>query len=89
MQARDWYAFFYLQLAVGRMEEGITQAKLALESEPLSGYVNALMGMTYLNAGRLDDATQALERALELDPESCLGRWSLQNTLHLRGWFEK
>jgi len=73
VQARDWYAFFYLQLAVGRMEEGITQAKLALESEPLSGYVNALVGMTYLNAGKFDDATQALERALELDPESFWG----------------
>lgn len=89
VQARDWYAFFYLQLAIGRMEEGIFQAKLALESDPLSGYAYSLMGMTYLNAGKFDDATESLERALELDPDCFLGQWSLQNTLHLRGWSEK
>lgn len=89
LQARDWYAFFYLQVAVGRMDEGIAQAKIALESDPLSGYANALLGMTYLNAGKYAEASQALERALELDPDSFLARWSLQNTLHLSGHFEE
>jgi tetratricopeptide (TPR) repeat protein len=37
VQARIWYAFFYLQLAVGHIEEGLAQAKLALEYDPLSG----------------------------------------------------
>lgn len=85
VQARDWYAFFYLQVAVGRLEEGIAQAKLALEFDPLSGYANALLGMTYLNDGKYVEASQALERALELDPDCFLARWSLQNTLHLSG----
>ena len=89
VQARDWYAFFYLQVAVGRMDEGIAQAKIALESDPLSGYANALLGMTYLNAGKYAEASQALDRALELDPDSFLARWSLQNTLHLSGHFEE
>jgi serine/threonine protein kinase/DNA-binding winged helix-turn-helix (wHTH) protein/tetratricopeptide (TPR) repeat protein len=89
VQARDWYAFFYLQVAVGRLDEGIAQAKIALESDPLSGYANALLGMTYLNAGKYAEASQALERALELDPDSFLARWSLQNTLHLSEHFEE
>jgi TolB-like protein len=35
LQAHDWYAFFCLQLAEARLEEGVVQAKLALESDPL------------------------------------------------------
>ena len=45
--------------------------------------------MTYLNAGKYTDALQAFERALELDPDSFLARWSRQNTLHLSGRFEE
>ena len=33
-QARDWYAIFYLQLGVGRLDEGVAQAKQALDSDP-------------------------------------------------------
>jgi TolB-like protein/Flp pilus assembly protein TadD len=89
VQARDQYAFFYLQVAVGRLEEGIAQAKLALESDPLSGYANALVGMTHFNAGKYFEALQALEHALELDPDSFLARYFRCITLHLCGRFEE
>jgi adenylate cyclase len=86
VQARDQYAFFYLQVAVG-----IAQAKLALESDPLSGYANALVGMTHFNAGKYLEALQALEHALELDPASTpagLGR-VLQTRAHVRKLFQR
>jgi len=35
VQARDWYALFYLQWGVGRLEEGVAQTKTALKSDPL------------------------------------------------------
>jgi len=44
VQARTWYAFFYLQLAVGSIEEGVIQAKLTLELDPLSAYASAVVG---------------------------------------------
>ena len=88
VQARDWYAFFYLQLAAGRLEEGIAQATLALEHDPLSGYANALLGLTYFNSGRYTEASQMCERALELDPDSFLAGYFLQCALHFSGRFD-
>ena len=87
IQARAWYALFYLQLARGRLEEGISQAKLAMESDPLSGYAHAMLGMTYSLAGRYAEALQTLQRGVELEPESFLPRWSMHWTLHLSGRF--
>jgi tetratricopeptide (TPR) repeat protein len=89
VQARAWYAFFYLQLGAGRLEEGITQAKLAVESDPLSGYANAGVGICYFNAGMYSEALQMFERALELDPDSFLAGYFRFCTLHLTERFEE
>ena len=51
VQARDWYALFYLQLAAGRVEEGVSHARMAMETDPLSGYTNAILGMTLCLCG--------------------------------------
>jgi TolB-like protein/Tfp pilus assembly protein PilF len=89
LQARVWYAFFYLQLAAGYVEEGTTQAKLALESDPLSGYANAGVGICYFNAGKYAEALEVLDRALELDPDSYLAGYFRHCALHLAGHFEE
>jgi len=85
VQARDWYALFYLQCIAGRLNEGVAQAELALELDPLSSYTNTLVGFTCFCAGRHAEAVQACERAVELDPESFLARWCHHLALHLSG----
>jgi adenylate cyclase len=89
LQARDWYAYFCLQLAQGRLEEGVRQAKLALESDPLSCYANAMVGFTCCSAGRYEEAVQACERAVELDSESLVARLAHHLALHLSRRFEE
>ncbi|SPE24985.1 hypothetical protein SBA7_1100002 [Candidatus Sulfotelmatobacter sp. SbA7] len=89
IQARCWYAFFYLGCAVGRWDEGVTHATLAVESDPLSGYANAVLGATYLGAGRCAGAVTASERAVELDSDSFLARYILHGALHGSGRFEE
>src|SRR5260370_21300773 len=89
IQARDWYALFYLQFFEGRLAEGVAQAKLALESDPLSSYVHTLYSFTCAFAGKHAEAVQASRRAVELDPESYLARVILQGVLHLSGGFEE
>src|SRR5260370_30652529 len=63
IQARDWYALFYLQFFEGRLAEGVAQAKLALESDPLSSYVHTIYSFTCAFAGKHAEAVQASRRA--------------------------
>jgi TolB-like protein/Tfp pilus assembly protein PilF len=89
VQARDWYALFYLQQAAGRLEDGVAQAKLAVECDPLSAYANTIFGLTCVYAGKLEEAARVLQRAVELDPESYLSRWCLLAGLHVMGKFDE
>jgi len=88
-QARSWYAFFYLQVAAGRWDEGVNHAKLAVDSDPLSGYANAILGLSYLLAERCAEGLTASKRAVELDSDSFLARWALHTALHRSGRFEE
>jgi len=88
IQARCWYAFNYLQLSAGRLEEGVVQAKLALESDPLSGYANAVYSETCVALGRYTESIEVARRAVELDPESFLAWLTVQAVLYLEGKFE-
>jgi TolB-like protein/Tfp pilus assembly protein PilF len=88
-QARAWYAFFYLQLSEGQLAEGMLQAKLALESDPLSGYVHTMYSLTCLVVGKISEAIQASRQALAVDPENYLARITLQGSLWVSGEFEE
>lgn len=88
-QARDWYAYFYLVLSEGRLEKGVAQAKLALDSDPLSAYANCVFGLTCCYVGRYADGLQAIERAVQLDPESFIAHWFHQVALYLSKRFEE
>ncbi len=89
LQARDWYALFYLQFAEGRLVEGAEQAKIALASDPLSAYAHAICGMTSAFAGRELDGIQMSRRAVDLDPDSYLARFTLQFVLHACSKFDE
>jgi adenylate cyclase len=89
IQARDWYALFYLQFSEGRLAEGVVQAKLALVSDPLSSYAHAIYGLTCGLAGKHAEAIQVSRQAVELDSESYLARMILQGVLQMGGQFEE
>jgi TolB-like protein/Tfp pilus assembly protein PilF len=89
IQARDWYALFYLQCCEERLEEGVAHARLALESDPLSAYANALFGFICCIAGRHAEGLHACQRAVELDSESFIVRWCLHSALYDNGRFEE
>jgi hypothetical protein len=75
VQARGWYALFYLTWSEERLEEGVAQAKLALESDPLSAYAACTFGFTCCLTGRYAEGLRACEHAVELDSESFLARY--------------
>jgi tetratricopeptide (TPR) repeat protein len=53
---------------LGRVEEGITQAKFALEADPLALQTNRMLGEVYITARRYDRAIAQFRRGLDLHP---------------------
>jgi serine/threonine-protein kinase len=86
---RSWYALFYLQWACGEFEQGIAEARRALDSDPLSAYVTFLLGLCLCTAGRLDEAIETCRRAVQQDPGSFVARWGFGVSLGPAGRFEE
>ena len=89
VQARTWYAMYYLMFSEGRMAEAMTEAKLALQSDPLSSYAHTMYGFICGYAGEDTQSIEACRRAVELDSESYLARFALQEVLRLSGRFDE
>jgi TolB-like protein len=89
IQARVWYAMYYLMFSEGRMAEAIAQAKLALDSDPLSSYTQTMYGFICGYGGEYAQALESARRAVELDSESYLARFALAEVLRVTGKFEE
>jgi len=86
---RSWYAVFYLQWARGEFEQGIAEARRALDGDPLSSYLSMLLACALCTADRLDEAIETARRAVERDPESFIAHWILGISLGTGGRFEE
>jgi TolB-like protein/Flp pilus assembly protein TadD len=83
------YANFYLNWACGAFERGIAEARLALDSDPLSAYITMTLGVSLFTAGLLDEAIDTCRRAIQLDPRSFVSRWALGIALGMAGRFDE
>jgi serine/threonine-protein kinase len=61
----------------GRLEETITQLKLARELDPLALWVNAQLGIAYYFNRQYDEAVAQLKKTLELDSDFYAGHMFL------------
>jgi TolB-like protein/Tfp pilus assembly protein PilF len=77
VQCRCWFAIFYLQWVCGKLEEGISQARRALEDDPLSAFSIATLANCLLTAGQYEEAIEKGQMAVERDPDSFLAHWVL------------
>jgi TolB-like protein/DNA-binding winged helix-turn-helix (wHTH) protein/Flp pilus assembly protein TadD len=64
--AHQWYASYLV--AMGRTAESISEAKQALELDPLSLMINSNLGWSYYLAGRDDEAIEHYRVVIEMDP---------------------
>jgi serine/threonine protein kinase/tetratricopeptide (TPR) repeat protein len=55
---------------LGRVEDGIAQAKLALEADPLALQTNRMLGEVYITARRYDLAIAQFQKGLDLHPNN-------------------
>jgi len=68
--AHYWYGYF-LSYVEGRFEEGIKEAKKTAEVlEPLVSLSHQVLAVTYINAGKFEEALQSAKMAIELDANS-------------------
>jgi TolB-like protein/Tfp pilus assembly protein PilF len=88
-QGRGWFALYYFQWACGEFEQGIAEARRALDTDPLSAYVAMTLANCLCTAGRLDEAIDVARRAVQLDPQSFVARWALGVSLGTAGRFEE
>jgi adenylate cyclase len=65
--AHQWLSIL-LGATLGRVQEGLAEAKKALELDPLSPAINLNIGSAYLVDGELALAEKHIRRALELEP---------------------
>ena len=74
--ARQWLSY-YLVFIERRLEDGVAQARRALELDPLAPLLVMQLGMTLIGAGRYDEAVSSFRRAGDLAP------MMFQATIHL------
>ncbi|HXJ89443.1 MAG TPA: winged helix-turn-helix domain-containing protein [Candidatus Binatia bacterium] len=86
--ARVWYGMYCLQWAAGRFEEGLAQAREAVNMDPLSAWFRGMLGVTYLPIDPEKSVETALE-TLRIDPESFLGRWVQMTGLNALGRYSE
>jgi serine/threonine protein kinase/Tfp pilus assembly protein PilF len=86
---RCWYALFCLQWACGEFEQGIVEARRALDIDPLSSYLSMILACCLCSAGRLEEAIETARQAVQQDPETFVARWALGVSLGTAGRFEE
>jgi serine/threonine-protein kinase len=85
--AHHWYSEYLLTM--GRDEEAIAEMKRAQELDPLSLIINAVLGYTYLDSRRLDEAEVQLQKTLEMDENFPRANLYLSLLYERKGMFDK
>jgi serine/threonine protein kinase/Tfp pilus assembly protein PilF len=89
VQARIFYGLFYLLWGTGRLEEGISQIKRAIDGDRLSSYARSMLAAAYMSSQNPDAALENANAGLELDPNSFVARWIAVTALWQDGDFAK
>jgi tetratricopeptide (TPR) repeat protein len=64
-------------MEMGRNEEAISEARRALELDPLSLIIGAQMGDALAHAGRTDEGIEQLKKTTQMDPNFPEAHWTL------------
>ncbi len=70
---------------LGRLDQAIALAEYAIARDPVSPIRNASMGLTYYEAGRLDEAIASFRTTLTLSPGYIGAQYSIGTALLLKG----
>jgi adenylate cyclase len=85
IQARSWYAIFYLPLVKLDFEAACNHAHLNVEYDPLSSYAQIIVCSTAVMAGRYEEAVSTAIKSVEYDQESFIAWYYLGLSNHAAG----
>jgi TolB-like protein/DNA-binding winged helix-turn-helix (wHTH) protein/Tfp pilus assembly protein PilF len=85
--AHSYYSL-YLS-ALGRSEEGLTEAKRALDLDPVSPAIVHYVGVQLYMARRFDEAIEQCRKALELDPSFTPAHGTLGHVYAAKGMYRE
>lgn len=85
--AHEYYGWYLV--CVGRFAEGIVESKRALELDPLSIEINAIVGQNLYLAHRYDEAIDQLRKTLDMEPSYWYARMFLGLSYEARGDLER
>jgi serine/threonine-protein kinase len=74
-QGRCWHAIFNLQWVQGRIEEGLAEARRALEEDPLSAYAASIYGCVLTLAGHSAEGIEMARLGTQRDPDALVTHW--------------
>jgi tetratricopeptide (TPR) repeat protein len=74
---------------MGRFAEGLTEAKRAVERDPLSVTANLALGSMYSRARQYNQAIPQLRHTIELEPDDPRGYGFLGSTYEQMGMYEE
>ena len=76
----DAHLFYaHLMSNTGRHDEALSEARTALDLDPVNLRISGVVGQFFIHAGRSDEAIEQLKRALELDNHSWFIRMFLSS----------
>jgi len=74
-QGRAWHSVFNLQWVQGRMEEGLAEARRAVEGDPLSAYIASILAIALVTTGQTTEALESARLATQRDPDALVTHW--------------
>jgi DNA-binding winged helix-turn-helix (wHTH) protein/tetratricopeptide (TPR) repeat protein len=84
------HSYYSLYLgALGRPEEGLTEAKRALDLDPVSPAINHYVVVQLYLARRFDEAIEQCRKTLELDPSFTPAHWTLGQVYAAKGMYRE
>jgi serine/threonine protein kinase/tetratricopeptide (TPR) repeat protein len=83
--AHQWYSGYLV--VVGRSDEGLAEAKRALELDFVSTVLNYDLALKLLWARRFDPAIEQAQKALDMDPGFAVAHWVRGQALAAKGMY--
>jgi tetratricopeptide (TPR) repeat protein len=88
-QGRCWYALFFLIWLCDKRAEGLAEARIAYERDPLSAYAATILSLALSMNGETGEGLAFARLAVDRDPDGFVYHWIQSLAAHWHGAFDE